>query len=69
MKKAIVLFGHGSSLFDRYIVDGAVNGVAWTADRGSMALRRAQSGFVQNYALVMGGGIVLLAVVYLFFKP
>ena len=34
-----------------------------------MALRRAQSGFVQNYAMVMGGGIVLLVVVYLFLKP
>jgi len=41
----------------------------YLAQRGSMAVRRAQSGFVQNYALVMGGGIVLLAVVYLFFKP
>jgi len=29
----------------------------------------AQSGFVQNYAMVMGGGIVLLVVVYLFLKP
>jgi hypothetical protein len=27
-----------------------------------------QSGFVQNYALVMGGGIVLLAAVYMFTK-
>ena len=61
--------GEGSSLFDKYVVDGLVNGVAWTAGKGSMALRRAQSGFVQNYALVMGGGIVLLALVYLFLKP
>ncbi len=61
--------GEGSSLFDKYVVDGLVNGVAWTAKQGSIALRRAQSGFVQNYALVMGSGIVLLAVVYLFFKP
>jgi len=61
--------GEGSSLFDKYVIDGLVNGVAWTASRGSMALRRAQSGFVQNYAMVMGGGIVLLVVVYLFLKP
>ena len=61
--------GEGSSLFDKYVVDGLVNGVAWTAGKGSMALRRAQSGFVQNYAMVMGGGIVLLVVVYLFLKP
>jgi NADH-quinone oxidoreductase subunit L len=65
----VLLLGLGSSTFDKYIVDGAVNGVAWTASKSSSALRRAQSGFVQNYALVMGGGIVLLAVVYLFLKP
>jgi NADH-quinone oxidoreductase subunit L len=65
----IFLFAHGSRLFDTYLVDGAVNGLAWTADRGSAALRRAQTGFVQNYALIMGGGIVLLALVYLFLKP
>ena len=61
--------GHGSSLFDRYVVDGAVNGVATTARGSSTLLRRAQSGFVQNYALVMGGGIVLMTAVYLFLKP
>jgi hypothetical protein len=32
-------------------------------------LRRVQSGLVQNYALIMGGGIVLIAMVYLFMKP
>jgi len=62
-------FGHGSNLIDKYIVDGAVNGVAYTAKSGSAMLRRMQSGLVQNYALVMGGGVVLLAVVYLFLKP
>ncbi len=65
----VVLFGHGSDLFDKYVVDGAVNGVAWTAKGGSTMLRRAQTGLVQNYALVMGGGVVLLAVIYLFMKP
>jgi NADH-quinone oxidoreductase subunit L len=61
--------GHGSNLFDKYIVDGAVNGVAQTARGGSRLFRRMQSGFVQNYALVMGAGIVLITVVYLFTKP
>ena len=62
-------FGHGSNLIDKYIVDGAVNGVAHAAKSGSSALRRMQSGVVENYALVMGGGVVLLAMVYLFLKP
>ncbi|HUP61130.1 MAG TPA: NADH-quinone oxidoreductase subunit L [Thermoanaerobaculia bacterium] len=65
----VFLFAHGSNLFDRFIVDGAVNGVASAAKGGSMMFRRVQSGLVQNYALIMGGGIVLIALVYLFMKP
>jgi NADH-quinone oxidoreductase subunit L len=64
----VIALGHGSSMFDKYVVDGAVNGVGATARGGSSALRRMQSGFVQNYALVMGGGIVLLVAVYMFTK-
>jgi NADH-quinone oxidoreductase subunit L len=65
----VIGLGHGSSIFDKYVIDGAVNGVASGARSGSMLMRRVQSGLVQNYALVMGGGIVLIAVVYLFMKP
>jgi NADH-quinone oxidoreductase subunit L len=65
----VIAFGHGSSMFDKYVVDGAVNGVASTARGGSLMFRRMQSGLVQNYALIMGGGIVLIAMVYLFMKP
>ncbi|HLJ73135.1 MAG TPA: hypothetical protein VKU62_01020 [Thermoanaerobaculia bacterium] len=65
----VYVLGYGSSLFDRFVVDGAVNGVAYTAGAGSRAVRRMQSGLVQNYALVMGGGIVLIVAVYLFLKP
>jgi NADH-quinone oxidoreductase subunit L len=65
----VIVAGHGSNLFDKYIVDGAVNGVGWGAKSGSMMFRRVQSGFVQNYAMIMGGGIVLIALVYLFMKP
>jgi NADH-quinone oxidoreductase subunit L len=65
----VIGLGHGSSIFDKYVIDGAVNGVASGARSGSMLMRRVQSGLVQNYALIMGGGIVLIAVVYLFMKP
>jgi NADH:ubiquinone oxidoreductase subunit 5 (subunit L)/multisubunit Na+/H+ antiporter MnhA subunit len=64
----VVAFGYGSDLFDKHAVDGAVNG-ACGAKSGSMMFRRVQSGLVQNYALIMGGGIVLIALVYLFMKP
>ncbi|MGH9197896.1 MAG: hypothetical protein ACRD1T_19405, partial [Acidimicrobiia bacterium] len=65
----VIFFGHGSSLFDQYVVDGAVNGGAGLAQRSSTLLRRLQTGFVQNYALVMGAGLILLAAVYLITKP
>jgi NADH-quinone oxidoreductase subunit L len=65
----VYAFGHGSSLVDQYVVDGAVNGVAWSAKESSGLLRRMQTGLVQNYALIMGSGVVLLALVYLIGKP
>ncbi|HEX9491706.1 MAG TPA: NADH-quinone oxidoreductase subunit L, partial [Thermoanaerobaculia bacterium] len=65
----VFVFGYGSSLFDSFVVDGAVNGLAYTAGATSRLFRRMQTGFVQNYALVMGGGIVLIAAIYLFLKP
>ncbi|MGA7613592.1 MAG: NADH-quinone oxidoreductase subunit L [Thermoanaerobaculia bacterium] len=61
----VIFFGEGSSLFDRFVVDGAVNGVAFTAKGGSALLRRVQSGFVQKYALIMGGGVVFMVALYL----
>jgi NADH-quinone oxidoreductase subunit L len=65
----VIILGYGASLFDQYVVDGLVNGLGFTAVAGSRLVRRSQSGLVQNYALVMGAGIVLIAVVYLFLKP
>ncbi len=51
--------------FDRHIVDGAVNGVATVISRSSGRLRRVQTGFVANYALVIALGAVLIVGVYL----
>jgi NADH-quinone oxidoreductase subunit L len=65
----LFLFGHGSNLFDQFVVDGVVNGSAAIAKRSSTLLRRAQSGFVQNYALVMGAGVILLVAVYMVTRP
>jgi len=51
--------------FDRHVVDGAVNGVATVISRSSGRLRRVQTGFVANYALVIALGAVLIVGVYL----
>jgi NADH-quinone oxidoreductase subunit L len=57
-----------SQLFDKNVVDGAVNGVAGGFQAGWRLVRRAQTGRVQNYALVMGAGLLSLVAVYLIFR-
>jgi hypothetical protein len=45
---------------DRYIVDGVLNVVsAWTLDAGD-ALRRVQTGKVQDYIVAVGLGLLAL---------
>ncbi len=57
-----------ASFFDQYVVDGLVNGVANVLQALFRLFRRAQTGRVQNYALVMGGGLFCLVAVYLLFR-
>ena len=57
-----------ASLFDQYFVDGLVNGLANTLAALFRLFRRAQTGRVQNYALVMGGGLFCIVAVYLLFR-
>jgi len=57
-----------AALFDQYVVDGLVNGLANTLAAIFQLFRRAQTGRVQNYALVMGGGLFCLVAVYLLFR-
>jgi len=50
----------GLAPFDGKIVDGIVNGVASSAQVSSGLLRRLQTGIVQNYALALVVGVVLV---------
>jgi len=49
-----------SNLWDRWVVDGAVNATAFVLDNLSYALRAVQNGLVQSYALSMLIGLFLL---------
>ena len=49
-----------SNLWDRWVVDGAVNLTAFVLDNMSYAFRAVQNGLVQHYALSMLIGIFLL---------
>ncbi len=58
----------GFQLFDSYGVDGAVNGIANTAVATGRAIRRAQTGQLQLYGLVMGIGLVAIILALYFFR-
>ncbi|HXF06803.1 MAG TPA: NADH-quinone oxidoreductase subunit L [Blastocatellia bacterium] len=63
-----VLWSKISGWVDLYVVDLLVNAVGWTAKIFSAIFRRAQTGFAQNYALVITTGLFILTAVYLVLK-
>jgi NADH-quinone oxidoreductase subunit L len=54
--------------FDTKVIDGAVNGAGWVAQRLGGLLRQSQTGHVQNYALGMAAGLVVVLVAFLVFR-
>ena len=46
--------------FDRHIIDGTMNGMAYITQRVSYAIRGLQSGQIQQYAFVFLVGTLLL---------
>ena len=62
-----LVFGTGGALvaaaaanFDKYVIDGAVNGVASVVRVTGGQVRRLQTGYVRNYALGLAAGAVVL---------
>jgi NADH-quinone oxidoreductase subunit L len=62
-----LVFGSGGGLVaaeaaavDRVGIDGAVNGLGNLVRLGGTQLRKAQTGYVRNYALAIAGGTVLV---------
>jgi NADH-quinone oxidoreductase subunit L len=53
--------------FDRHIVDGAMNGIAWITSQASLLIKGFQSGQVQQYGLVFVSGAVLLVLIFVYF--
>jgi NADH:ubiquinone oxidoreductase subunit 5 (subunit L)/multisubunit Na+/H+ antiporter MnhA subunit len=51
---------------DVRVIDGAVNGVAGLTQQTGRGIRRIQTGRVQNYALGIAAGLLVIAVSYLF---
>ena len=53
----------GIAWFDRHVVDGFMNFLAWGANRVSYDIRGLQSGQVQQYAYVFVLGALLLVII------
>jgi NADH:ubiquinone oxidoreductase subunit 5 (subunit L)/multisubunit Na+/H+ antiporter MnhA subunit len=53
------------AIFDRQALDGIVNGIAGLFGRGGATLRGVQTGRVQNYGLVLFGGMAVIALALL----
>ncbi len=51
--------------FDRTIVDGTVNGIGTVTSDAGLWIRRVQTGRVQNYALGIALGLIVMAAGYL----
>jgi NADH:ubiquinone oxidoreductase subunit 5 (subunit L)/multisubunit Na+/H+ antiporter MnhA subunit len=51
--------------FDRVVIDGTVNGIGSLTILGGRELRRVQTGRVQNYALGIALGLIVMAGSYL----
>lgn len=52
--------------FDRHVVDGMMNGIAWLTAWVAKAIRGIQSGQVQQYALSFVLGVVALAAMFIY---
>ncbi|MDQ6675478.1 MAG: NADH-quinone oxidoreductase subunit L [Chloroflexota bacterium] len=61
--KLVIGVGFAVSIFDRQVLDAVVNGVAALLAGFGRTLRTAQTGRVQNYGLVLFGGVAVIALV------
>lgn len=62
-------FGMLLWFFDRTVIDGAVNGTGWLTRQTSNQLRKAQTGFVGNYALIIAVGLVAMVAIFFIVSP
>jgi NADH-quinone oxidoreductase subunit L len=60
------LIGRPAAWFDRHIVDGLMNGIAYSTGLISGWIKGIQSGRVQSYAIYFFGGVVALTIVFLY---
>ena len=58
-------FSAGGNWFDRNVIDMISNGAAGSGQRLSRAFRRLQTGVLEQYALVLAVGLIILLLLFL----
>ena len=61
IKYIILGLSNGAVAFDKYVVDGIVNGAGSTVRRIGDATRRTETGVLQNYGAALFGGALIIA--------
>jgi NADH-quinone oxidoreductase subunit L len=67
--KLAIGVAYALALFDRQGLDGVVNGIARLIARTGSGLRGMQTGRVQNYGLVLFGGVTVIALIFVAARP
>lgn len=65
MGKFTLFLSWAHDMFDKYIVDGLVNGAGYSIWGIGSVIRQAQTGKVQNYAIVVFAGVVVTLAIML----
>jgi len=61
------VIGRAAYAFDRYVIDGAVNGAGWLASTAGDVVRRTQTGQMQASTSMLFAGVVVAAVLLFIF--
>jgi len=67
VRRGVLGLAYAEQAFDRYIIDGLVNGTAAAISTLGADFRRIETGRLQNYAAaIFGGAVFLSAAIYIF---
>jgi NADH-quinone oxidoreductase subunit L len=66
IKYVVLGVAKGCELFDKYIIDGLVNGIGRFIRGLASVFKRSETGLVQNYGAAMFGGVIVILVIVFF---
>lgn len=69
VRNVMFVLSRGLAWFDRHVVDGAVNGVAWLCRMTGEGLSRLQYGRLQAYLLMFVTGLIVITALLLVYNP